>query len=65
MKRRLADDLAVNDRTIVVRAVTIVVDARRGVERPAGRELCQGAGRDVEREPIAEGKDRAMTPRWR
>src|SRR5712664_3055057 len=60
-KRRLADDLAVNDGPVVVRAVTVVVNPRRGIERTRRGELCQGAGRDVVRQAVAERNDRAMT----
>lgn len=38
-KRRLADDVAVDYRPVVVRAVTIVIDAGRRVERAGRREL--------------------------
>ena len=38
-ERRLADDRAVDDRPVVVRAVAVVVDAGRGVERTRRREL--------------------------
>ena len=58
---RLADDLAVDHGAIVVRAVAVVVDARRGVERTRRRELRHGAGRDVERQLVVERDHRAMT----
>ena len=59
-ERRLADDRAVDDRPIVVRAVAVVVDARRRVERTRGRELRHRAGGDVVRELVGERDHRAM-----
>ena len=60
-ERRLLNDHAVDYRPVVVRAVTIVVNAGRGIKRTRGRELCQRAGREVPRELVGERDDRAMT----
>src|SRR6185436_17211864 len=60
-KRRLADDFAVNDGPVIVRTVTVIVHARRGIERTRGRKLCHGTGRNIVRELVAERNDGAMT----
>src|SRR5262244_861841 len=57
---RLRNHLAVHYRPVIIRAVSIVIDARRGVERAGRRELHQRAGRDVERKVVAQRDHRTM-----
>ena len=47
--------------SIVVRAVAIVVHARRRIERARRRQLCKRAGREIERKTISERQDRSMS----
>src|SRR5205085_9375076 len=59
-ERGLTDDLSVDDRAVVVRAVAVIVNAGRCVERAGGGERRDGARREASREAVEERQNGAV-----
>src|SRR4051794_13283591 len=59
-ERRFADHAAVDHRSVVRRAVTVVVDTCRRVERTSSGKLYKGSGSKVPRKTVAAEEDRTV-----